>query len=96
MYRAQRRPADVNEYVAARHSLKPEVLARTLLASRGDAIDERTMSKKADNVTAEAQAYKPVPFAKRHRISLEDATEILAKHGHDLKAADKEARRVAV
>lgn len=56
------------------------------------------MSKKTDTITAEAeaQAYKPVPFAKRHRISVEDATDILARHGDDGKAADKEARRVAV
>lgn len=54
------------------------------------------MSKKTDNVTAEVQAYRPIPFAKRHRISVEDATEILAKHGDDRKSADKEARRVAV
>jgi len=54
------------------------------------------MSRKTDKVTAEAQAYKPVPFAKKHRISVEDAAEILAKHGDDWKSADKEARRVAV
>lgn len=54
------------------------------------------MSGKTDKLTGEAQAYKPVPFAKRHRISVEDATEILKKHGEDRKSADKEARRVAV
>lgn len=54
------------------------------------------MSGKNDKPAAEMQAYKPVPFAKRHRISIEDATEILSKHGSDHKSADKEARRVAV
>lgn len=54
------------------------------------------MSNKTDKVIAEAQAYKPVPFAKRHRISVEDAAKILAKHGDNRKSADKEARQVAV
>jgi hypothetical protein len=54
------------------------------------------MSGKNDRLTAEMQAYKPIPFAKRHRISVEDATEILSRHGSDHKSADKEARRVAV
>jgi hypothetical protein len=53
------------------------------------------MTKNSDKAAADA-AYKPVAFAKRHRISVEDATEILAKHGDDRKSADKEARRVAV
>lgn len=44
----------------------------------------------------QAQAYQPIPFAKKHRISLEDATAVLKKHGTDRKAADKEARRIAV
>lgn len=71
------------------------VLDRTLPASPRRTVDEDPMSGKADKVTAEAP-YKPVPFAKRHRISVEDATEILKKHGDDHKSADKEARRVAV
>ena len=54
------------------------------------------MPEKVDNVPVDAQAYKPIPFAKKHRISVEDATEILKKHGADRKSADKEARRVAV
>lgn len=54
------------------------------------------MSGKNDKLTAETQAYKPVPFAKRHRISVEDATEILTRHVGDHKSADKEARRIAV
>jgi hypothetical protein len=54
------------------------------------------MADKKNNAPAEAQAYQPVPFAKKHRISVEDATAILRKHGADRKSADKEARRVAV
>ena len=54
------------------------------------------MAEKKNNAPAEAQAYQPIPFAKKHRISVEDATAILRKHGADRKSADKEARRVAV
>lgn len=54
------------------------------------------MSDPKDKGRAEAQAYQPIPFAKKHRISVEDATAILKKHGTDRKSADKEARRVAV
>jgi hypothetical protein len=54
------------------------------------------MADKKNNAPADAQAYQPVPFAKKHRISVEDATAILRKHGADRKSADKEARRVAV
>ncbi|WP_275783143.1 hypothetical protein [Pararhizobium gei] len=35
-------------------------------------------------------------FANKHRIDIEDAQRILAQHGDDRKAADREARRVAV
>ena len=54
------------------------------------------MADKKNKAPAEAHAYQPVAFAKKHRISLEDATAILSKHGDDRKSADKEARRVAV
>lgn len=54
------------------------------------------MSEKIDKAQAETQAYQPIPFAKKHRISVEDATAIIKKHGTDRKSADKEARRVAV
>lgn len=53
------------------------------------------MSEKTDKAP-DMRAYQPIPFAKKHRISLEDATEILKKHAGDTKSADKEARRVAV
>lgn len=53
------------------------------------------MVAKTENAQADA-AYQPIPFAKKHRISVEDATAILKKHGADRKSADKEARRVAV
>ena len=51
--------------------------------------------KKASAVAAE-QAYEPIAFAKKHRISIEDAKAIIKKHGADRKSADKEGRRVSV
>lgn len=45
---------------------------------------------------AAPKGYEPIPFAKKHRISVEDAKAILAKHGDDRKAADKEGRRVSL
>jgi hypothetical protein len=59
-------------------------------------LQEISMSEKIDKAQAETQAYQPIPFAKKHRISVEDATAIIKKHGTDRKSADKEARRVAV
>lgn len=40
--------------------------------------------------------YEPVSFAKKHRISVEDAKTILAEAAGNKKIADKHARRVAV
>ena len=40
--------------------------------------------------------YEPISFAKKHRISVEDATAILKQAAGNKKLADKEARRVAV
>lgn len=54
------------------------------------------MADKKDNAAAKEQAYQPIPFAKKHRISIEDAKAIIAKYGADRKSADKEARRVSV
>ena len=61
-------------------------------------LQEISMSEKIDKAQtgAEVQAYQPIPFAKKHRISVEDATAIIKKHGTDRKSADKEARRIAV
>ena len=53
------------------------------------------MSDKKTNAAAE-QPYEPVQFAKKHRISVEDAKAIIQKHGADRKSADKEGRRVSV
>jgi hypothetical protein len=51
----------------------------------------------SDPKAADAQkAYEPVAFAKKHRISVEDAKVILEKHGSDRKNADKEGRRVSL
>ena len=52
------------------------------------------MSDKKTN--AAEQPYEPIAFAKKHRISVEDAKAIIAKHGADRKSADKEGRRVSV
>jgi hypothetical protein len=54
------------------------------------------MSSKRSNVIATQQRYEPIAFAKKHRISVEDAKAIIEKHGTDLKSADKEGRRVSV
>lgn len=54
------------------------------------------MSEKKSNPAAAEQPYEPIPFAKKHRISIEDATAIIKKYGADRKSADKEARRVSV
>lgn len=43
-----------------------------------------------------AERYEIKPFAKKHRISIEDARAIIEKHGADRKSADKEARRVSL
>jgi hypothetical protein len=54
------------------------------------------MSDKKDKPMAQEPAYQPIPFAKKHRISVEDAKAIIQKHGTDRKSADKEARRISV
>ena len=54
------------------------------------------MADKKDSKSATDEAYQPIPFAKKHRISVEDAKAIIAKYGTDRKSADKEARRVSV
>ncbi|MCV9997309.1 hypothetical protein OE766_03530 [Pararhizobium sp. YC-54] len=36
-----------------------------------------------------------ITFAKKHRIEIEDAQNILAQYGDDRKNADKAARRIA-
>jgi len=47
------------------------------------------------NVSADLP-YEAIPFAKKHRISVEDAKAIVEKHGSDRKSADKEGRRTSV
>ena len=42
------------------------------------------------------KANPAIAFAKKHRISLEDAKAILEKHGEDRKSAEKEARRISL
>eukprot|EP01035_Chromulina_nebulosa_P067284 gene67284-biopygen49400 len=50
------------------------------------------MSEK--NVKAAVESpYEPIAFAKKHRISVEDAQTIIKKYGSDRKSADKEGRR---
>jgi hypothetical protein len=57
---------------------------------------ETSMSDKKTSAVAAQQPYEPIPFAKKHRISVEDAKAIIEKHGSDRKSADKEGRRVSV
>ncbi len=45
--------------------------------------------------SAPDKPYDAVTLAKKHRISVEDARDILEKCGSDRKAADKAARRIA-
>ncbi len=53
------------------------------------------MMPETNGASASDKAYDPVVLAKKHRISVEDAMEIIEKYGSDLKAADKAARRIA-
>ncbi|WP_434713615.1 hypothetical protein NMA58_25135 (plasmid) [Rhizobium sp. YTUHZ045] len=46
--------------------------------------------------SAPAQTNDVKILAKNHRISLEDARQIIEQYGSDRKAYDKAARRVAV
>jgi hypothetical protein len=40
--------------------------------------------------------YEVIYFAKKHRISNEDARDIIEKHGANRKEADKAGRRISV
>lgn len=46
--------------------------------------------------TLSDKPYEPISFAKKHRISVEDARDILEQAAGDKKAADKHARRVSL
>lgn len=46
--------------------------------------------------TLSDKPYEPISFAKKHRISVEDARNILDQAAGDKKAADKHARRVSL
>jgi hypothetical protein len=48
------------------------------------------------NANTAEKPYDPIAFAKKHRISVEDAQAIIKKHGANRKSADKEGRRVSV
>jgi hypothetical protein len=65
-------------------------------ASPVTVIPEKQMSAARQNPASAELPYQPIPFSKKHRISIEDAKAILEKHGADRKSADKEARRVSV
>lgn len=47
-------------------------------------------------MTTTDKPYEPIAFAKKHRISVEDAAAILKEAAGNKKLADKEGRRVAV
>lgn len=49
-----------------------------------------------NGASAPDQPYDVKTLAKKHRISVEDATKIIAQYGSDRKATDKAARRIAV
>lgn len=48
------------------------------------------------DAVASVQPYDAKTLAKKHRISVEDAQQIIEQYGSDKKACDKAARRVAV
>lgn len=54
------------------------------------------MSSSKNKAVLQEPAYQSIPFAKKHRISVEDAKAIIQKYGTDRKSADKEARRISV
>lgn len=54
------------------------------------------MSDTKTNTSANNLPYEPIPFAKKHRISVEDAKAIIERHGADRKSADKEGRRISL
>lgn len=56
---------------------------------------EKTVSNLND-ASASAKSDDVKTLAKKHRISVEDATKIVAQFGADRKACDKAARRIAV
>ena len=64
-------------------------LSRPAVAFKGNEMSD-------PKTTSADLPYQPIPFAKKHRISVEDAKAILEKHGNDRKSADKEGRRVSV
>lgn len=49
----------------------------------------------SNGASASEKPYEPVVLAKKHRISIEDAKEIIERYGSDRKAVDKAARRIA-
>ena len=54
------------------------------------------MSEIKTNDTMKDLPYEPIRFAKKHRISVEDAKAIIDRHGADRKSADKEGRRISL
>jgi hypothetical protein len=53
------------------------------------------MMSDTNGASAPDKPYDPVVLAKKHRISVEDAKNIVETYGSDRKAADKAARRIA-
>jgi hypothetical protein len=49
----------------------------------------------AKGTSASEGPYDATTLAKKHRISVEDAKQIIAQYGDDRKSADKAARRIA-
>jgi hypothetical protein len=49
----------------------------------------------SNGANAPEKPYEAVVLAKKHRISIDEAKQIIAEHGSDRKAADKAARRIA-
>ncbi|BCH61086.1 hypothetical protein RvVAR0630_37100 [Agrobacterium vitis] len=73
-----------------------QISTHTLALRRSKQDRTPIMAEKKTNETTAQKPYEPVSFAKKHRISVEDARSIIEKHGADRKNADKEGRRVSV
>lgn len=57
---------------------------------------DRTKNVPAPKVVVVEAPYEVIYFAKKHRISNEDAKSIIEKHGANRKEADKAGRRISV
>ncbi|MGZ2482492.1 hypothetical protein ACVITL_001015 [Rhizobium pisi] len=58
--------------------------------------NDKTKKVQAPEAAVTEAPYEVIYFAKKHRISQEDAKGIIEKYGANRKEADKAARRISV